>query len=165
MFLNWKLLFQLLGKFKTAQSFGNNRAISITSFLNSTLIKIFCHLRYENLSTVYSFQATLSNHLKYQNPEVFRWCGEGRSAWNELIWSFVSGKAQTMRFFLAVNFFHFFWTCCWAKEMIYLNKRSSTPAQKIGLENSLQQTFATISKLLIFRHICATSFRRKRSIK
>ena len=37
--------------------------------------------------------------------------------------------------------------------MIYLNKNSSTSAQKIDLENSFQQTFATISKLLIFRHI------------
>ena len=36
--------------------------------------------------------------------------------------------------------------------MIYFNKNSSTPAQKkIGLENSLQQSFATLSKLLIFR--------------
>ena len=51
------------------------------------------------------------------------------------------------------------------KKMIYLNKDSSTPAQKIDLENSLQQTFATISKLLIFRYICATSFGRKRLIK
>ena len=37
--------------------------------------------------------------------------------------------------------------------MIYLNKNSSTSAQKIDLENSFQQTFATISKLLIFRYI------------
>ena len=50
-------------KFKTVQSFGNNGSIQITSFLNSTLIKIFGHFRYENLS-IYSFQATLSNHLK-----------------------------------------------------------------------------------------------------
>ena len=34
-----------------------------------------------------------------------------------------------------------------------MNKNSSTPAEKIDLENSLQQTFPTISKLLIFRHI------------
>ena len=51
-------------KFKFVQSFGNNGSISITSFLNSTLIKIFGHFRYENLSTVYSFQITLSNNLK-----------------------------------------------------------------------------------------------------
>ena len=47
-------------KFRTVQSFGNNGSISITSFLNSTLIKIFGHFRFENLSTVYSFQVTLS---------------------------------------------------------------------------------------------------------
>ena len=40
----------------------------------------------------------------------------------------------------------------------YLNKNSSNPAKKIGLENSLQQTFAAISKLPIFRYICATFF-------
>ena len=92
-------------KSKTVQSFGNNGSISITSFLNSTLIKIFGHFRYENLSTVYSFQATLSNHLKISK---IWWCGEGRSTWNGLIWSFVSVKAQTMRYILAINFFHFF---------------------------------------------------------
>ena len=42
-------------KFKTAQSFGNNGSISITSFLNSTSIKIFGYFRYENLSTFSSF--------------------------------------------------------------------------------------------------------------
>ena len=53
-------------KSKGVQSFGNNgnEAISITSFLNSTLVKIFDHFRYENLPMVYSFQANLSNHLK-----------------------------------------------------------------------------------------------------
>ena len=45
--------------FKILQSFGNNGFISITLFLNSTLIEIFGHFRYENLSTFYSFQATL----------------------------------------------------------------------------------------------------------
>ena len=48
--------------------------------------------------------------------------------------------------------------------MIDLNKNSSTPAQKIDLENSLQQIFEAISKHLIFRYICATSFRKKRLI-
>ena len=33
--------------------------------------------------------------------------------------------------------------------MIYLNKNSLTPAQTIDLENSLRQSFATLSKLLI----------------
>ena len=42
--------------------------------------------------------------------------------------------------------------------MIYLNKNFLTPAQKIDIEISLQQTFSTISKLLIFRYICATYF-------
>ena len=42
-------------KFKTAQSFGNNGSISITSFLNSTSLKIFGYFRYENLSTFSSF--------------------------------------------------------------------------------------------------------------
>ena len=93
-----------LWKSKTVQSFGNNGSISITSFLNSTLIKIFGHFRYENLSTVYSFQNTLSNHLKISKNW---WCGEGRSTWIRLLWSFVSVKAQIMRYVLAVNFFHF----------------------------------------------------------
>ena len=115
-------------KFRTVQSFGNNGSISITSFLNSTLIKIFGHFRYENLSTVYSFQVTLSNHLKVSKTW---WCGEEKLAWNGLMWSSVSVKAQTMRYVLALNFFHFFKkTCGWTKEMVYLNKNSSTPAQK-----------------------------------
>ena len=42
--------------------------------------------------------------------------------------------------------------------MFYLDKDSSTPIQKIDLENSLQQTFAIISKFLILRYIFATSF-------
>ena len=43
--------------------------------------------------------------------------------------------------------------------MIYLNENSSTPApRKIDLENSLQQSFATLSKPLIFRYLCTTSF-------
>ena len=115
-------------KFKTVKSFKNNGTISITSFLNSTLIKIFGHFRYENLSAVYSFQVTLSNHLKVSKTW---WCGEEKLAWNGLMWSSVSVKAQTMRYVLALNFFHFFKkTCGWTKEMVYLNKNSSTPAQK-----------------------------------
>ena len=43
-------------------------------------------------------------------------------------------------------------TCCREKEMIHLNKNSLTPAQKIDLENLLQQSFATLSKLLTFRY-------------
>ena len=93
-----------LWKSKTVQSFGNNGSISITSFLNSTLINIFGHFRYEHLSTVYSFQATLSNHLKISK---IWWCGEGRSTWNGLIWSSVSVKAQTMRYFWQLIFFIF----------------------------------------------------------
>ena len=41
--------------------------------------------------------------------------------------------------------------------MIHLHKNSSTPIQKIDLEISLQQSFATLSKLLTYRYICATS--------
>ena len=41
--------------------------------------------------------------------------------------------------------------------MIHWNKNSLIPAQKIDLKNSLQQSFATLSKLLTFRYICATS--------
>ena len=70
-------LWALKLKLKTVQSFGNNGSISITSFLNSTLIKIFGHFKYENLSTVYSFQVTLSNHLKVSKTW---WWEEGRSA-------------------------------------------------------------------------------------
>ena len=49
-------------KFKTVKSFGNNGAMLTTSFLNFTLIKISGHFSHENLSKVYSFQATLCNH-------------------------------------------------------------------------------------------------------
>ena len=91
-------------KFKTVQCFGNNGSIQITSFLNSALIKIFGHFRYENFSTVYSFQTTLSHHLKISENW---WCREGRSTWNGLISSFVCVKAKTMSYVLAVNFFHF----------------------------------------------------------
>ena len=66
--VRWTLEVKTL-KFKTVQSFGNNGFISITSFFNSTLVKIFGHFRYENLSTVYSFQVTLCNHLKYQKTD------------------------------------------------------------------------------------------------
>ena len=45
--------------------------------------------------------------------------------------------------------------------MIHLNKNASTPAQKIDLENSLQQYFTTLSKLLRLRYICATSKERE----
>ena len=65
-------------KFKTVQSFGNNGFISITSFLNSTLIKIFGHFRYENLSTVYSFQANLSNQLKISKTRSFQMMWRGK---------------------------------------------------------------------------------------
>ena len=41
--------------------------------------------------------------------------------------------------------------------MIHLHKNSSTPTQKIDLGISLQQSFATLSKLLTFRYMCATS--------
>ena len=42
--------------------------------------------------------------------------------------------------------------------MIYLNKNSSTPVpRKIDLENSLEQSFATLSKRLIFKYLCTTS--------
>ena len=50
-----------------------------------------------------------------------------------------------MTCFLAINIFHFFWTCCWTKEMIYLTKNSSASPQKKDLENSLYKSFATLS--------------------
>ena len=95
-------------KFKTAKSFGNNGATSVTSILNSTLINVFGHFSHENLFTVYSFQAALSNYLQESKPRGFQICGDGRSTWNELIWSSVSAKAQKMAYFLAVNFYQFF---------------------------------------------------------
>ena len=95
-------------KFKTAKSFGNNGATSVTSILNSTLINVFGHFSHENLFTVYSFQAALSNYLQESKPRGFQICGDGRSTWNELIWSSVSAKAQKMASFLAVNSYQFF---------------------------------------------------------
>ena len=67
-------------------------------------------------------------------------CTETASTWNEFIWSFVSRRAQIMRNFLAVKCFYFFWICFGAKEMTYLNKNSSTPAQQVNLKNLLQQS-------------------------
>ena len=58
-------------RFKTVQSFEKIGAISITSFLNSTLIKICDHFKSKNLSMVYSFQAPLSNHLKILKTRGF----------------------------------------------------------------------------------------------
>ena len=77
-------------KFKTVQSFGNNGSISINSFLNSTLIKIFGHFRYENLSTVYSFQDTLSDHLIISKGRGFQtmWRGKVDLKWINTIFSF-----------------------------------------------------------------------------
>ena len=77
-------------KFRIVQSFGKNVAISITSFLISTLIKIFGHFRYENLSTVYSFQATLSNHLKISKTRGFQmiWRGKVGLKWINMIFRF-----------------------------------------------------------------------------
>ena len=66
-------------KFKTVLSFGINGAIPLTSFLISTLIKIFGHIRQENLSMVYSFQATLSHHLKISNARGFLDDSEGEA--------------------------------------------------------------------------------------
>ena len=66
-------------KFKTAKSFGNNGATSVTSILNSTLINVFGHFSHENLFTVYSFQAALSNYLQESKPRGFQICGDGRS--------------------------------------------------------------------------------------
>ena len=56
---------------------GANGAISRTSLLNSTLKKIFGHFRYENLSTVYSFQANLSIHLKISKTRGFQMMWRG----------------------------------------------------------------------------------------
>ena len=139
--------------FKNIQRFGNNGSISIISFLNLTLINIFGHFRYENFPMVYSYQVTLSNHQKYPKPEVFRWCWQGRSTWNGLIWSSVSVKAQTMRYILAVNFFRFFKHVAEQKKwLIWIRTLQLLP----------KNSFATLSKLLIFRHLFATLFWRKR---
>ena len=45
----------------------------------------------------------------------------------------------------------------WFISISYSN--SLIPAQKIDSENSLQQSFATLSKLMTFRYICVTSER------
>ena len=119
---------------------GNIGAISITSFLNSTLIKTFGDLSYENSSTVNPVQATLSSHLKISKTRGFQMMFRRNVDLEWInIWSSVSGKAQTMRYFLTVNFYHF------SKYV-----------------NLLQQSFTNLSKLLLFRYISATSFWRKR---
>ena len=69
--------------------------------------------------------------------------------------SFVSVKAQTMRYILPINFFSFFYTCGKRNDLFEEELFNSCP--KIHLENSLQQPFATLSKLLIFRYLYATS--------
>ena len=82
-------------KSKTVYSFENNGSVSITSFLNSTFIKTFGHFRHENLSAIYSFQATLSNHIKHKKADDVE-------REDPLV-----VKAQTMRYILAVTFLHF----------------------------------------------------------
>ena len=56
-------------------------------------------------------------------------------------------------FFFFFCFCFFFWTCCWATEMIHLNENFSTLAQKMYLQNSLQQSFINLSKLRTLRYI------------
>ena len=53
-----------------------------------------------------------------------------------------------MKYFLAVKFVVVFLNKFKINEMIHWNKNPSTPAQKIDSENSLQQSFASLSKLL-----------------
>ena len=108
--------------------------------------------RYQNLSTVNLFQI---NNVSSQPPkniknqrfsEVLEWSDEGKSTWNELIWSSVSGNAQTMIRFLVVIFLilskHVVELKKW---FIWLRTLLFLPAQKKDLENSLQQFFATLS--------------------
>ena len=95
-------------KFKSIQSFGNNESILITSFLNSTLIKIFAHFKYENLSGVYSFQATLSNHLKIPKTRGFQmmWSGKVDLKWINII--FCSCWSTNNEIHFGSQFFSFF---------------------------------------------------------
>ena len=95
-------------KFKSIQSFGNNESILITSFLNSTLIKIFGHFKYENLSGVYSFQATLSNHLKIPKTRGFQmmWSGKVDLKWINII--FCSCWSRNNEIHFGSQFFSFF---------------------------------------------------------
>ena len=44
--------------------------------------------------------------------------------------------------------------------MIYLDKNSSTPPQKVNFKNSWHQSFPTLLKLLTVSHICGTSEER-----
>ena len=73
-------------KFKSIQSFGNNESILITSFLNSTLIKIFGHFKYENLSMVYI------SGLSFWPPKSIKnlvmWRGKVRLKWINMIFCF-----------------------------------------------------------------------------
>ena len=63
---------------ETVQRFGNNGAISITSFLNSKVIKIFGHFRYENFS----------NHLKISITRDFQMMRRGKVDLNLSQWDF-----------------------------------------------------------------------------
>ena len=82
----WTLSAKTL-KFKNIQRFGNNGSTSITSFLNSTLINIFDHFRYENFSMVYLFQVTLSNHPKISKTRGLQmmWSGKVDLKWINMI--------------------------------------------------------------------------------
>ena len=60
----------------------------ISKFIfNFTFTKIFSHIRYENFSTVYSFQGTLSNHLKISKTGLFQmiWRGKIDLKWTNMI--------------------------------------------------------------------------------
>ena len=119
---------------------GNIGAISITSFLNSTLIKTFGDLSYENSSTVNPVQATLSSHLKISKTRGFQMMFRRNVDLEWInIWSSVSGR-------------HKQWDIFW--QLIFISFAKYV--------NLLQQSFTNLSKLLLFRYISATSFWRKR---
>ena len=118
-------------------------------------------------STVNPFQANvpfLFNQLKISKTRGFQRFSddmEWTSTWNEFIWSSVSVKVHTMRYFLQHFFFFIFsqyvleqmkWFI-WIRTLRLLTK-------KLDLENSIHQSFATIPKFLTFRYIYATSEQR-----
>ena len=67
-----------------------NLKLSKASLLNSTLIKISVYFRYENISTVYSFKATISNHLKMSKTRGLQmmWRGSVDLKWINMVFCF-----------------------------------------------------------------------------
>ena len=75
--------------------------------------------------------------------------------WNELIWSSVSGKAQTMRYILAVKNIFIFSKHVLEQKRWFIWKELFDSYPRDRLREFIAAIFHNLMKT--FRHICATS--------